>query len=121
MIRFPISAGSASTATNFTIAFATFADVIAVITGIYCYFLSFLVSEGGPGLFARNIPPGEREPENLELRPLLHASQALGGYSRDLFTDPVQFLGIHARPHLVQIDPTLVLVPSFLHLSDGSV
>ncbi len=42
MTRFPISAGSASTATNFTIAFATFADVIAVITGIYCYFLSFL-------------------------------------------------------------------------------
>src|SRR5580704_12655189 len=53
---FPIRAGSASAATSLTIAFATFAEVIAVIVGIYSPSFLTLTCPGGSGLQLLQFP-----------------------------------------------------------------
>src|SRR5580698_11518972 len=85
-----MSAGNASTATSFTIAFATFADVIVPID----FHLVCFVLEPTPGNAFPSPPPG----------PSSHASQCLTRHPRDLLAHLLQFFRVHARSNLVQID-----------------
>src|SRR5260370_31297309 len=91
MMRLPVNAGKASTATNFTIAFATFADVIAGICLSFC-----LLSHSAP----------DHSPVKLLSGDSSKPSQCLTCYPRDLLAHLLQILRIHSRPHPLQIEST---------------